>query len=143
MNNQHSASSRRNQWNWSNHPVIVSIGLICLVIGTIITIINFVDSREKKQNPTTLTKGFFVIGFADYDKNKVVKESARQKASGVANQITYSSDWSDLEPGWYIIVYGVYTTHLEAESRKEFLERQKINTYIKYSGYNVATFGSQ
>ena len=131
------------QHNWANHPLVVAFGIICPVIALIFTILAFINSGEKKQNPTSLNKGFFVIGFADQDKNKVINESTRQKESGFENQVTYSSDWSELEPGWYIVVYGFYETRSEAEIRQEFLERKKINTYIKYSGYNAATFGSR
>lgn len=92
------------------------------------------ETSEKLRVREQSNAGWFVIGFGDHNQSRALKESTYQKSRGLENQVLYSSDWSNLSPGWYIVVYGSYGSQSEANSKKVALDAFGIKTYVKYSG---------
>lgn len=143
--NRVSSKSREEQStggrNWGDHPYIVGITLIATLISIVTGVISVNDYFEKKNKSVVSTTksgaGYFVIGFGDHDQTRALNESLRQKKNGFENQIMYSSDWSGLSPGWYIVVYRVYENRSDAETLKKTLAGRNINTYVKYSGDKI------
>ena len=133
--------------NYGDHPYVVGIGVIASIIAIIVGGVTLVEHLEKRPKPIPnlplLNKGFFVIGFGDHDKNRAMAESSRQKANGFENQVTYSSEWTGLNSGWYIVVYDSFEERSEAETTKAWLERKSIHTYVKYSGDRIAPVKSE
>ncbi len=92
---------------------------------------------ERSGENVQQNSGWFVIGFGDHNQPRAIKESTHQKTRGLENQVLYSSDWSNLSLGWYIVVYGSYETQSQANSKKESLNALGVKAYIKHSGIRV------
>jgi hypothetical protein len=96
---------------------------------------------ETRQPPSDLSRqppevrpGYFVIGHSAPEQADAVREVERLNRAGRRTHVAYSSEWSGLSPGLYLVVYGVYDTMAEAAAAAEDLKSRDVRVYVKYSG---------
>lgn len=82
-----------------------------------------------------LMPGYFVIGLCSQDRQEAEAEASRHRALGHAAIVTYSSRWTNLAAGLYIVVYGVLNTEEQVRLLDNFKFAHLIKFYIKHSGY--------
>lgn len=87
----------------------------------------FVDNRQVEP-------GYFVIGLCTRDYYTAEREAQNHSSLGLQPIVENSSNWSNLSPGWYMVVYGVLHTQEEVEAMEAFKLANGISYYIKYSG---------
>lgn len=92
-------------------------------------------ARPVPGEVSLVSPGYFVIGFTARDMGQAVAESRRHSgARGLGSRVLYSSDWAGLVPGWYVVVYGSYSTNSEAAQALQDVQRVVPGAYIKHSG---------
>ncbi len=81
------------------------------------------------------SEGFFVIGYSTRNHEAATAESRhRNESNGFRSQVLFSSDWSNLAPGLYIVVYGSYPTASEANAVLPEIQSHVPDAYVKPSG---------
>jgi hypothetical protein len=91
--------------------------------------------RGKDAAASTFADGYFVIGFSTRDRLAAVAESGRRnEANGFQSQVLFSSEWTNLTPGLYIVVYGSYPTKSKANTVLIEIRKRIPDAYIKPSG---------
>ncbi len=88
------------------------------------------SSAQSSKN----TSGYFVIGLSSRQESEATQEAERRRKAGYQTQVVHSSEWSDLSPGWYIVVYDVFGSMAEATAKAREFQSRGINVYAKYSG---------
>jgi hypothetical protein len=93
---------------------------------------NYVDNEE-------LPPGYFVIVLCTREQQEAMREAEEHRRLGLRPVVIDSSKWSNLAPGWYMVVYGVLQSDKEVEMLKDFKlgGQSDIKYYIKYSGKQV------
>jgi len=96
------------------------------------------EIRQPSSDPAPeLSKnkpGYFVIGLSSREQADAIQEMERRNQTGHQTHVTYSSQWSDLSPGYYVLVYGVFDTIAEATAAANELKSRDAQVYVKYSG---------
>ena len=90
-----------------------------------------VDSTLK---PSENRPGYMVIGLSASEQADAMREMERRNQAGHQTRVAYSSEWSDLSPGYYMVVYGTFDTMAEATAAADELKSRDIQAYVKYSG---------
>lgn len=78
--------------------------------------------------------GYLVIGTCSHDQQAVLKEMEQRNRSGFQTYVIYSSDWSNLAPGWYALIYGNCKDVKTANAVANDVRSRGIDVYIKHSG---------
>lgn len=81
-----------------------------------------------------LELGYFVIGLCTRDYYTAEREAQKHKSLGLHPIVANSSNWSNLAPGWFMVVYGVLHSQEEVRALDGFKLVNGISYYIKYSG---------
>ena len=89
---------------------------------------------EPAPQPSKNKPGYFVIGLSSHEQADAMQEMERRNQTGHQTHVTYSSDWSDLSPGFYVVVYGVFDTMTEATAAANELKSRNVQVYVKYAG---------
>jgi hypothetical protein len=79
-----------------------------------------------------------VIGLSSREQADAMREMERRNQEGHRTRVAYSSEWSDLSPGYYMVVYGTFDTMAEATTAANELKSRNIQAYVKYSGSPTA-----
>jgi hypothetical protein len=86
-----------------------------------------------------VSEGYFVIGYAAQNRKAATAESIRRNATpGIVTQVVDSTEWDNLEPGLFIVVYGSYRSESAAEEALRGLRAQVPDAYIKHSGQKAS-----
>ncbi len=91
-------------------------------------------SGAPAPQPFKSKPGYFVIGLSSREQADAMQEMERRNQTGHQTRVTYSSDWSDLSPGFYVVVYGVFDTLTEATAAANDLKSRNVQVYVKYAG---------
>lgn len=83
--------------------------------------------------PQDLTAGYFIIGLCTHNKEAALQQATLHRALGYHPIVTNSSEWENLSPGWYIVVYGVLENEEEIQMLKNSFDCP-FEYDIKYSG---------
>lgn len=92
------------------------------------------DFENDRFLGTVANPGYFVIGFCSTDREQVIAEAEKHRQLGLKPIVIYSSEWDNLAPGVYVVVYGVLSDHEEIRLLGGFSFFMEIPYYIKYSG---------
>lgn len=92
----------------------------------------FVNDRFNEYQE--LSQGYFIIGLCTRNKEAAVQEATENRKIGHHPMVVYSSDWSNLAPGWYMVVYGDLANEDELNLLDGFKFYGGFDYYIKYSG---------
>ncbi len=87
--------------------------------------------------PTSLepgSEGFYVIAFSA--KTAQAAEARKQAClkSGLQPFVVKTDDWTNFEPGFYIVALGIYATEAEANVAASLVKEKGISVYTKPSG---------
>lgn len=95
-----------------------------------------IDKKQFTSNFSTQNQSsYFVIGFTTPNSAEAERESLRRNKEGYNTKVLNSSDWSNLNPNFYIVVYGIYENQNAAKSMMEMLRSRGIDgAYVRYSG---------
>ena len=91
-------------------------------------------SSEPAQQISKNKPGYLVIGLSSRKQATAIREMERRNRTGHQTYVTYSSQWSKLSPGYYVLVYGVFDTIAEATAAANELKSRDVQVYVKYSG---------
>ena len=89
---------------------------------------------DPAPQPSTSRPGYFVIGLSSREQADAVREMERRNQAGHHTHVAYSSEWSDLSPGFYVVVYGVFDAMADATAAANELKSRDVQVYVKYSG---------
>src|SRR5215204_269818 len=89
---------------------------------------------EASQQPSEIKPGYLVIGLNSREQADAIREMERRNQAGHRTRVEYSSEWPDLSPGYYMVVYGTFDTMAEATAAADELKSRNIQAYVKYSG---------
>lgn len=96
------------------------------------------DNANQTSNMSAVEEdaggGYLVIGLCSKDPQDISRESDLRNKSGFKTYMINSSDWSNLAPGWYALVYGKYGSEEEANSAANDIKSKGIDVYVKHSG---------
>ncbi|EGO62779.1 hypothetical protein ALO_16402 [Acetonema longum DSM 6540] len=102
----------------------------------------FIDG--KLINASELKEGYFIIGLCSKSYDEAAAEADKSRALGFTPAVSYSSQWSNLTPGYYMVVYGVLPTMEDIQFLDNFKVHGNISYYIKYSGKQLGkTIGQE
>ncbi len=87
--------------------------------------------------PTSLepgSEGFYVVAFSA--KTAQAAEARKQSClkSGLQPFVVKTDDWTNFEPGFYIVALGIYATEAEANVAASLAKEKGISVYTKPSG---------
>ncbi len=91
-------------------------------------------SSDSALQPSKSNPSYFVIGLSSREQADAIQEMERRNQTGYQTHVTYSSDWSDLSPGYYVVVYGVFDTMTKATTAANELKSREVQVYVKYAG---------
>lgn len=91
-------------------------------------------SNDRFIESSDLSPGYFLIGLCTHDRDLAFQTAEKHRSYGHRPIVAYSSDWSNLSSGWYILVYAVLADKEEARVLDGFKLAGVPNAYIKYSG---------
>jgi hypothetical protein len=86
------------------------------------------------ENEENSNVGYLVIGLCSHDSQEVKTESDLRNKNGFQTNMINSSDWSNLAPGWYALIYGKYNNVEDAKNAATEIKSTGIDVYVKYSG---------
>lgn len=86
-----------------------------------------------------LHEGYFVIGLCSKDRKEAEGEATKQQQMGLHPLVIYSSEWSNLEPDLYAVIYGILESEEEVRLLDGFNFVGQIPYYIKYSGAGTSS----
>jgi hypothetical protein len=89
---------------------------------------------DPAPQPSKSRPGYFVIGLSSREQADAVQEMERRNQAGHQTHVAYSSEWSDLSPGFYVVVYGVFDAMADATAAANELKSRGVQVYVKYSG---------
>lgn len=92
------------------------------------------ENTEKTTAPF-ISEGYFLIGFSSRELASAAAESQeRNELYRLQSQVLFSSEWSNLAPGLYIVVYGSYSEESEARAVLHEIRKWIPDAYVKLSG---------
>lgn len=104
------------------------------------------DNTNQPSNAPAIVEdagaGYLVIGLCSQDSEDISHESDLRNKSGFKTYMINSSDWSNLAPGWYALVYGKYSSEEEANSAANDIKSRGIDVYVKHSGRHNCFIGN-
>lgn len=92
------------------------------------------NSTAADKKPTITEGDYLVIGFSSPDMEEANREAKRRNNSGVKAKVLNSSEWDNLNPGFYIVVYESYADKSEAEKALQRVRKYDDDAYVKRSG---------
>ncbi|MFX4261221.1 hypothetical protein ACOBQJ_03355 [Pelotomaculum propionicicum] len=95
---------------------------------------NSVHSSNGPSIEEDTNVGYLVIGICSQDSQDVLRELELRNQSGFKTYMIYSSDWSNLAPGWYALIYGKYNNAEDANNAANNIKSRGIDVYVKHSG---------
>ena len=102
-----------------------------------------VDPAPQPARVSLLRPGFFVIGFSSRQYADAQKKASEQCQAGLSSTPVPSSLFSGLQPGWFVVVHGVFDDAKSAQARAAELRRGPVpKAYARASGPLAAREGA-
>ncbi len=95
------------------------------------------SGTEPPAPPTSLepgSEGFYVIAFSAKTAQAAEAKKQTYLKAGLQPFVVKTDDWTNFEPGFYIVALGIYATEAEANVAVSLAKEKEISAYIKASG---------
>lgn len=80
------------------------------------------------------SEGIYVIGFSAKTPGAAEAKRADYAKAGLQPFVVKTDEWTNFEPGFYIVALGIYGTEAEAQSAVAVIRQKGISVYTKASG---------
>ena len=94
-------------------------------------------AAEPPAPPTSLepgSEGFYVIAFSAKTAQAAEARKQAYLKAGLQPFVVKTDEWTNFEPGFYIVALGIYATEAEAKAVASLAKEKGISAYTKASG---------